>query len=157
AGVASAETYPSRPITMIVPYPPGGPTDTVARLTAEHMRASLGQTVVVENVTGAGGSIGVARAVRAAPDGYTLSFGSWTSHVGAGAIYPVQYDPINDIEPVARLSSAPLWIVARTTLPANDLPALIAWLKANPGKATAATVGAGSGAHICAIHFQNRT
>src|SRR5882757_7945588 len=154
---AAAQTYPSRPITMIVPFPAGGGSDLLARTVAEDMKGSLGQPLVIENVTGASGSIGVARAVRAAPDGYTISFGQWASHVGAGAVYPVQYDVLKDLEPVALLSDSPLWIVARKDLPANDLRELIAWLKANPSKASAGTVGTGSGAHLCGIYFQNNT
>jgi tripartite-type tricarboxylate transporter receptor subunit TctC len=155
--VASAQTYPSRPITMIVPFPAGGATTTLARVLAEHMKETLGQPVVVENVGGAGGSIGVSRSARAAPDGYLLSFGNWASHVGAGAVYPVAYDALTDFEPVARVADTPLWVVARKSLPANDLKELIAWLKANPEKASAATVGPGSGSHLCGIYIQNNT
>jgi tripartite-type tricarboxylate transporter receptor subunit TctC len=155
--VASAQTYPSRPITMIVPFPAGGATTTLARVLAEHMKETLGQPVVVENVGGAGGSIGVSRSARAAPDGYLLSFGNWASHVGAGAVYPVSYDALTDFEPVARVADTPLWVVARKNLPANDLKELIAWLKANPEKASAATVGPGSGSHLCGIYIQNNT
>jgi tripartite-type tricarboxylate transporter receptor subunit TctC len=156
-GGAAAQSYPSRPITMIVPFPAGGATTVLARVLAEHMRESLGQPVVVENVGGAGGSIGVARTVRAAPDGYSLSFGNWASHVGAGAVYPVAYDVLADFEPVARVADTPLWMVAKNTLPAKDLKELIAWLKANPDKASAATVGPGSGSHLCGIYLQNNT
>jgi tripartite-type tricarboxylate transporter receptor subunit TctC len=156
-GAAAAQAYPSRPITMIVPFPPGGATTVLARVLAERMREPLGQPVVVENVSGAGGSIGVARVARAAPDGYSLSFGNWASHVGAGAVYPVQYDVLTDFEPVARVADTPLWVVARNDLPAKDLKELIAWLKANPGKASAATVGPGSGSHLCGIYLQSNT
>jgi tripartite-type tricarboxylate transporter receptor subunit TctC len=121
------------------------------------MKETLGQPVVVENVGGAGGSIGVSRSARAAPDGYLLSFGNWASHVGAGAVYPVAYDALTDFEPVARVADTPLWVVARKSLPANDLKELIAWLKANPKKASAATVGPGSGSHLCGIYIQNNT
>lgn len=155
--VASAQVYPARPITIVVPFTAGGPSDTLARILAEHARASLGQPVVVENVPGAGGTLGVGRVVRAAPDGYSVSYGQWASHVGAGAIYPVQYDVLTDLEPVAMLGSTPLWVVARKSLPANNLVDLIAWLKANPNKASAATVGSGSGAHLCGIYFQENT
>jgi tripartite-type tricarboxylate transporter receptor subunit TctC len=124
--MARAQAYPSRPIMMIVPFPPGGAgADTVARILAEHMMGSLGQPVIIENVSGAGGSIGVGRAVRAPPDGYTLSIGNWASHVGAGAVYPVQYDVLKDFEPVSRHADAPLWIVAKKTFPAADLKELI--------------------------------
>jgi tripartite-type tricarboxylate transporter receptor subunit TctC len=154
---ASAQTYPSRPITMIVPFPAGGATTTLARVLAEHMKETLGQPVVVENVAGAGGSIGVSRGARAAADGYVLSFGNWASHVGAGAVYPVAYDALADFEPVARVADTPLWVVARKSLPVSDLKELIAWLKANPEKASAATVGPGSGSHLCGIYIQNNT
>src|SRR5215831_8983144 len=155
--VAWAQAYPTRPITMIVPFPAGGGTTTLARILAEHMTQTLGQPVVVENVGGAGGSIGVSRSARAAPDGYSLSFGNWASHVGAGAVYPVAYDILTDFEPVARVADTPLWIVARKNLPTQDLKELIAWLKANPDKASAATVGPGSGSHLCGIYIQNNT
>ena len=155
--VARAQDYPSRPLTMIVPFPAGGATTTLARILAEHMKETLGQPIVVENVAGAGGSIGVSRSARAAPDGYTLSFGNWASHVGAGAVYPVAYNALTDFEPVARVADTPLWVVARKDLPASDLKELIAWLKANPEKASAATVGPGSGSHLCGIYIQNNT
>jgi tripartite-type tricarboxylate transporter receptor subunit TctC len=118
------------------------------------MRASLGQPLIIENVTGAGGSLGVARAARSTPDGYSLIVGNWASHVGSGAIYPVKYDLLKDFEPIVLVATTPLWIVARKTFPADDLRGLIAWLKANPDKASAATVGAGSPSHLCALYFQ---
>ncbi len=114
---APAQTYPSRPITIIVPFPPGGQVDTMARIVLDRMRASLGQTIIVENVGGASGTIGTARVARAAPDGYTLNMGNWTSHVGAPAIYPVQFDILKDLEPVALMPSAPTLIVARRRCP----------------------------------------
>jgi tripartite-type tricarboxylate transporter receptor subunit TctC len=156
-GNATAQDYPTRPITIIVPFPAGGPTDTLARILGDRMKASLGQTLVVENVTGAGATIGVGRAVQAAPDGYTLIIGNWTSHVGTGALYPVQWHPHRDLEPVAPLSVSSLMIVGRTTLPAKDAKELIAWLKQNPDKASAASVGTGSGAHICGLYFADKT
>jgi tripartite-type tricarboxylate transporter receptor subunit TctC len=118
---------------------------------------TLGQSVVVENVTGAGGSIGVSRAARAAPDGYTVSVGNWLSHVGASAVYPVQYDVLKDFEAVSLLTSSPIVMTARKDFPAGDLKALIAWLKANPDKASAATVGVGSASHVSAVYFQRAT
>jgi tripartite-type tricarboxylate transporter receptor subunit TctC len=157
AGSAAAQVYPSRPITVIVGFPPGGATTLLARILAEHMKETLGQPIVVENVPGAGGSLSVNRVVRAAPDGYTLSFGNWASHVGAGAVYPVTYDVFTDLEPIARVADTPLWMVARKNLPAKDLRELITWLKANPDKASAATVGPGSGSHLCGIYLQNNT
>jgi len=156
-GEAHAQAYPSRPITIIVPFPAGGPSDTLARILAERMRVSLGQPVIIETVTGAGASIGVARAAQSAPDGYTLSIGNWTSHVGAGAMYPAAHDAILELQPLARISATPLMIVGKNALPPKDARELIAWLKANPGKASAATVGAGSGAHVCLLYFQQKT
>lgn len=156
-GTVTAQTYPSRPITIIVPAPPGGQVDTVARLLIDRMAAALGQPLIIENISGASTVIGTGKAARASPDGYTLGMGNWTSHVGAPAMYPVQFDVLNDFEPVALLAIAPTLIVARNTLPPNDLRELVAWLKANPNTATAATVGAGSPGHISGIDFQART
>jgi tripartite-type tricarboxylate transporter receptor subunit TctC len=154
---AQAQTYPSRPITFIVPFPAGGPTDTVGRILADRMKDALGQTIIIENITGAGSTIGTGRAVAAAPDGYTLYVGNWTSAVGAGALYNVNWHILHDLTPVAQLSASSLMIVGKTGLPANSIQELIAWLKANPGKATAASVGAGSGAHICGLYFMEKT
>jgi tripartite-type tricarboxylate transporter receptor subunit TctC len=154
---AHAQTYPSRPITMIVPYPPGGPTDSLARIIVDRLRAALGQPVIIENVSGAAGTIGMTRAVRAAPDGYTINIGQWASHVSAPAIYPVTFDVLKDFEPISLLTNASLWMLSRKGLPASNVQELIAWLKANPDKATAATVGAGSAAHLCALYFQDKT
>lgn len=156
-GGAYAQAYPTHPITIIVPFPAGGPTDTLARILSERMRVSLGQPVIIETVTGAGASIGVARAAQAAPDGYTLSIGNWTSHVGAGVMYPAVQDAALELQPVSRISATPLMIVGKNALPPQNAQELIAWLKANPGKASAATVGAGSGAHICLLYFQQKT
>src|SRR5262245_30335948 len=117
---AAAQDYPTRPITIIVPFPAGGPTDTLARILGDRMKASLGQPLVVENVTGAGATIGVGRAIQAAPDGYTVIIGNWTSHVGTGALYPVQCHPHRDMEPIAPLSVSSLMIGGRMSLPAND-------------------------------------
>jgi len=154
---AWAQVYPSRPVTIVVPFPAGGPTDTLARILTEHMRTSFGQSVIIENVSGAGGSIGVGRVARAAPDGYTVSIGHWGTHVLNGASYQLQYDVVQDFEPVSLLADTPQWIVARKTLPAKDLRELIAWLKENPGKAMAGTVGVGGGGVIAAIYFQKST
>ena len=154
---ASAQVYPSRPITIIVPVPPGGVADPIARILADHLTVTLGQPVVVENVTGAGGSIGVARAARAAPDGYTVSIGNWLSHVGASAVYPVQYDVLRDFEPVSLLTNSPILITGRKDFPANNLSELIAWLKANPNTASVATVGAGSASHVSGVYFARAT
>jgi len=155
--VARAETYPARPITLVAPFPAGGPVDTIARILAEHMRGSLGQTCLVENIPGAAGSIGVGRVARAAPDGYTLSVGQWSTHVANKFIYKLPYDPLADFQPIALLSSNPGLIVGRKSLPANDLKELIAWLKANPEKATQGTQGIGGIGHIAGVSFQNVT
>jgi tripartite-type tricarboxylate transporter receptor subunit TctC len=154
---AIAQVYPSRPVTIIVPVPPGGVADPIARILADHMSAKLGQPMVIENVSGAGGSIGVARAARAAPDGYTLSIGNWLSHVGASAVYPVQYDVLKDFAPVSLLTASPVLVIAKSSFPANDLKEMIAWLKANPDKASAATVGVGSAAHVSSVYFEKVT
>jgi tripartite-type tricarboxylate transporter receptor subunit TctC len=154
---ASAQPYPSRPISMVVPYPAGGPTDTLARILTERMRTSLGQPVIIENVSGAGGTIGVGRVARAAPDGYTLSIGHWETHVVNGATYALQYDVLKDFEPVSLISSTPMWIVARNNLPAKDLKELIAWLKDNPDKLSVATIGVGGSGHIAGIYLQRAT
>src|SRR5262245_30189028 len=156
-GAAAAQTYPSHPVTLIVPFGAGGPVDTLARSLTEAMRKSLGQPVVIENVTGASGTIGVGRAVRAAPDGYTVSMGNWPSHVVNGAIYTLPYDVLRDFEPVARLPSNPYVVVARKDLPATNLKELIAWLKVNPDKATEGTAGPGAGQHVSGVYFQNVT
>jgi tripartite-type tricarboxylate transporter receptor subunit TctC len=154
-GDAAAQTYPSRPITMIVPLATGGSTDVIARIVAEGMRATLGQPVIVENVTGAGGSIGVGRAARSAPDGYTINLGQWGTNMANGAIYPLQYDIIGDFEPVALIANQPFLIDSRKTLPVKDLQGLIAWLKANPDKASEGNSGVGSPSHVAGILLQN--
>ena len=157
AAGAHAQSYPSRPLTIIVPFSAGGPTDTLGRILSDRMRVSLGQTIIVENITGAGATIGVGRAVNSAPDGYTLSIGNWTSHVGSAALYPVQYDVLRDFVPVSLITSAPMIIVGKNALPANDAKELIAWLKANPDKASMVSIGSGSAAHICGLYFQDKT
>lgn len=154
---AWSDAYPSRAVTMVVPFAAGGPTDALARTLATRMSASLGQPVIVENVTGAAGTIGVGHVAHAARDGYTLSIGNWTSHVVNGAVYELKYDLLNDFEPIARLPSNPQLIVSRSSLPARDLPELIDWLKANQGKATAGTGGVGTAAHVSGIYFQSVT
>ena len=154
---AESDVYPSRPITIVVPFAAGGGSDAIARTVAEHMRTSLGQPVVIENVAGAAGSIGVGRIARAAPDGYAIVLGIWNTHVANSALYPLSYDVVRDFEPIALISDTPLVIVARKDMPANDLKGLIAWLKANPGKASAGTAGVGSAEHVAAILFQNIT
>jgi len=154
-GSAAAQTYPARPITIIVPFAAGGPTDVLARVLGERIRLDLGQPVLIENVTGAGGSIGVGRVAVAPPDGYTISAGHFGTHVANGAIYPLKYDLLHDLDPVALLPSNPMLVVTRRDFPAANLRELVAWLKANPGKATAGTAGAGSGSHIAGAFLAN--
>jgi tripartite-type tricarboxylate transporter receptor subunit TctC len=159
AGVrdVSAQAYPSKPITIVVPFAAGGPSDALARILGDRMKATLGQAFVIENVTGAGGSIGVGRAVRAPADGYTISFGHLGTHVANQAIYPLPYDMLADLDPVVLLPSNPMVMVSRNSLPAKSLQELLTWLKANPDKATAGTAGAGSGSHIGGVYLQNLT
>lgn len=154
---AAAEVYPSRGITIIVPFPAGGAFDAIGRVIADRMKVSLGQPVIIENVGGAGGSIGVARVARALPDGYTLSLGIWSTHVTNAAIYSLPYDPLQDFAPISLLATAPQVIVSKNSLPARDLRGLIDWLKANPDKATVATVGSGSPPHIAGLLLQKLT
>ena len=153
--VASAQAYPSRPIILVVPFPPGGPTDLIGRMVGEWLRLSFGQSVIIENVTGANGSIGVGRVARATPDGHTLVLGLWNTHVSNGAVYTLAYDVLRDFEPIVLLSTIPSLIVARKSLPADDLKGFIAWLKANSDKATEGHVGIGSIGHVGGILFQN--
>jgi tripartite-type tricarboxylate transporter receptor subunit TctC len=155
AGEAAAQAYPVRPITMIVPLATGGSTDVIARIVAEGMRATLGQPVIVENVTGAGGTIGVGRAARSAPDGYTINLGQWGTNMANGAIYPLQYDIIGDFEPVSLIANQPFLIDSRKSLPAKDLKDLVAWLKANPDKVTEGNSGIGTPSHVAGILLQN--
>jgi tripartite-type tricarboxylate transporter receptor subunit TctC len=154
---AAADTYPSRTITIVVPYPAGGPTDTIARILAERMQAVLGQTVIVTNISGAGGSIGVGRVAHSAPDGYTLSIGHTQTAVFNPAIMKLDYDTVKDLEPVSLIADTPIWIVARQSLPADDLKGLIAWLKAEDGKATMGTVGVGGPTDVAARFFGKQT
>jgi tripartite-type tricarboxylate transporter receptor subunit TctC len=154
---APAQVYPSRPITIVIPFPPGGAFDTIGRTIADRMKGSLGQPVILENVGGANGSIGVGRVARASPDGYTLSLGYWGTHVVNAAIYTLQYDPLKDFEPISLVVANPQVIVSKNALPAKDLRELIAWLKSNPDKATLATVGSGSPPHIAGVFFQRLT
>ena len=157
ASGVTAQGYPSRPVTMVVPFAAGGPVDTIARILGAPMAKTLGQPVVIENVVGASGTLGVGRVARAVPDGYTLSIGHWSTHVINGAVYPLQYDLLGDLEPLALIASNPLMIVAHPSVQARDLKELIAWLKANPGKASAGTAGAGSASHMGGIYFQGAT
>ena len=155
--VVSAQTYPSRPITLIVPSAAGGPSDTLTRILTERMRSSLGQPIIIENQGTAGGSIAVGRVARAAPDGYTISIGQFGNYVLNGAIYPLSYDLLKDFESVALLASNPQVIVSKNAMPAQDLQGLISWLKQNPDKAAQGTAGAGSPAHIAGAYLQSMT
>ena len=157
AAAALAQGYPSRPVTIVVPFAAGGPTDVIARTLAEPMRASLGQPVVVENVTGANGNIGVGRVARAAPDGHTIGIGHWSTHVVNGAVYPLPYDLLKDFEPISLISTNSYLIVAKNAVPASDLKSFIAWLGANPDKASEGTAGAGSPQHVAGVFFQKAT
>jgi tripartite-type tricarboxylate transporter receptor subunit TctC len=155
--IARAQAYPSRPISMIVPFPPGGLTDVLGRVLAEGMQTILVQSVVVENIGGAGGSIGTGRVARATPDGYTVVLGIWNTHVANGVTYKLDYDVAKDFAPIALCADIPLVLVAKKTIPAHDLQGFIAWLKTNPGTASMGTVGAGSPAHLLGILLQKET
>jgi tripartite-type tricarboxylate transporter receptor subunit TctC len=150
---SAAEGYPNRPITLVVPFAAGGPADTLARLLAERIRPLLGQPLIVENVVGAGGTVGVRRVVQAAPDGYTIGIGNWSTHVVNGAMYRLGYDLLADLEPIVLLPSTPQLLVTNVAVSANNVGELIAWLKSR--KASAGTAGAGSASHIGALLFQN--
>lgn len=152
---ATAQVYPTRPVTLVVPFAAGGPTDTIARIMAERMGKALGQTVVVENSTGAAGSIGVGRVARAVPDGYTIGIGHWSTHVVNGAVYQLPYDLLKDFEPVAMIANNPQLIVTKTTVPAKNLTELVAWVKANQDKVSVGTAGVGSASHVGGIYFQD--
>ena len=151
---AAAQPYPSRPISLIVPYPAGGPLDQVARVMAEHMRGTLGQPFVIENVSGAGGSIGVGRVARATPNGYTIGIGDVGTQVLNGAVYPLTYDVMTDFEPVALLVASPLLVLSRSSLPAKTLTELVAWLKANQEKVSQGFIGSGTLSHLCGLYLQ---
>ena len=156
-GAAAAQEYPTRPITVIAPFPPGGPSDALARVLAGPLEAALGEPIVIENVAGAGGTIGVSRVARAEPDGYTLLIGQWSTQVVNPVTYHLAIDVVNDFAPIALLANTPQIIIARKDFPSNDVRGLIAWLKANPDKAQAATVGAAGGAQVAGMYFQRVT
>jgi tripartite-type tricarboxylate transporter receptor subunit TctC len=157
AAGALAQTFPTRPITIVVPFAAGGPADAMARVIGDRMGHSLGQQVIIEDVAGAGGSVGVGRVVRAAPDGYTVSIGHWSTHVVNGAIYDLPYDLLHDLEPVARLPANPQFIVSKKGVPAGNLKEFIAWIKANESRISAGTAGAGSASHVAGVYFQTMT
>jgi tripartite-type tricarboxylate transporter receptor subunit TctC len=156
-GTASAQSWPSRPITVVVPYPPGGPTDTLARIVAEPMRAALGQPIVIENVSGVGGATGSARVARSAPDGHALIFSHLATHVILPATQSLNYDVVKDFEPIALIADTPQGIAGRASLPARDLKELVAWLKETPGQRTMGSVGVAGPSDLSAIVFQRRT
>ncbi len=153
-GPASADNYPSRPITLVVPLSVGGSTDVIGRLIAQGMSKQLHQTIVVENTSGAGGTIGVGRVVHATPDGYTMLIGQWGTNVATGAIYHLNFDLLKDLQPIGLIATQPFLIVARGNIPANNLKELIAWIKANPKTATEGNSGIGSPSHVSGILFQ---
>ncbi|HZD89568.1 MAG TPA: tripartite tricarboxylate transporter substrate-binding protein [Pseudolabrys sp.] len=157
ANTSRAETYPSRPVTMIVPFPPGGATDTLARYLGKYMHDLLGQPVVIESVAGATGRIAVEKAVRSKADGYTLSIGTSTTHMLTGGLYKLHYDLLTDLDPIILIGSEPLLIVGKKALPANNLKELIAYLKANPGKANCGIAGVGATGHVAGLSFQKET
>src|SRR5947209_2910687 len=152
---AAAQVYPSRPITMVVPLGAGGSTDAIGRIMAEGMRAALGQPVIVENTTGAGGTIGVGRVARAAPDGHTFGIGQWGTNMANGAIYTLPYDLVKDFEPIALIATQPFLIVTRKTMPAKDLAELVAWLKSNADKVSQGNSGIGTPSHVAGVFLQN--
>jgi tripartite-type tricarboxylate transporter receptor subunit TctC len=154
---AAAEDYPARPISMVVPFAAGGSSDTIGRILADGMRGPLAQSVLIENVGGASGNVGVGRVARAAPDGYTLILGSWPTHVLNAAILTLPYHPLNDFEPVSLIAAQPLLVIAKKSLLPNNLQELIAWLKASPYTATQATAGAGGASHVAGVFFQKAT
>jgi tripartite-type tricarboxylate transporter receptor subunit TctC len=153
AAIAGAQDFPSRPITLVVPLPAGGAFDALARLLADHMRTTLGQPVIVENIPGA--DRGILKVVHADPDGYTLGVGGWAPYVLRPLAFSLPFDLQKDMEPLAFVGDAPFWILAKKNFPAENLTEFIAWLKANPGKASAGTTGAGGGSHLCGLHLQN--
>ena len=154
---AHAQAYPSRPITVVVPYPAGGPTDTLARILAEPLRVALGQPIVIENISGAGGATGSARVARSAPDGYALIFSHLATHVILPATQSLSYDVVKDFEPIALIADTPQGIAGRASLPAKDLKELVAWLKESPGARTMGSVGVAGPSDLSAIVFQQRT
>jgi tripartite-type tricarboxylate transporter receptor subunit TctC len=157
ATAVRAQDYPSRPITMISGFPPGGPTDALARIVADGIGRALGQSVVVETVSGAAGTIATGRVVHADPDGYTIGIGNWSSHVGAPALYKLDYDVLKDLQPIALVATSPLWILGKESIPPNTATELISWVKSKQQPATFGTVGTGSAAQLCGIYFQQKT
>jgi tripartite-type tricarboxylate transporter receptor subunit TctC len=153
--IARADNFPSRPVTIVVPFAAGGPSDALTRIVAQRMQAALGKALLIENATGAGGSLGTGRLARATPDGYTIGFGNLGTHVANGVIYKLSYDLVTDFEPIVLLPSNPMIIVSKNAAPAKTLGELIAWLKAKPTPATSGTAGAGSGSHIAGLYLES--
>jgi len=153
---APADDYPTRPITMLVGFPPGGATDTLARIVGDALGHALGQTVVVETVSGASGTIAAGRVAHAKPDGYTIGIGNWSSHIGSPAIYPLDFDMLNDLQPVSLLAASPLLILGKSTLPPKNATELVAWIKAGTSPVTFGTIGTGSAAHLCGLSFEQK-
>lgn len=154
---AWAQSFPTRPITIVVPFPAGGPTDTLGRVLADRMKNSLGQSVIIENLTGAAGTIGSTHVARSPPDGYTLVLGHWQTHVVNGATFTLPFDVVNDFAPIALIADCPMWLVGRSSLAAQTLPELVAWMKENPGEATVGIGGVGGGADVVGTYFQKNT
>jgi tripartite-type tricarboxylate transporter receptor subunit TctC len=154
---ALADDYPSHPITMLIGFPPGGPTDTLGRILADAMGRALGQTVVVETVSGASGTIATGRVVHSSPDGYTIGIGNWTSHVGSPALYSLDYNILKDLQPISLLATSPLWIVGKNGVSPNTATELVTWVKSNPTPITFGTIGVGSAAHLCGVYFAQKT
>ncbi|HEY2247774.1 MAG TPA: tripartite tricarboxylate transporter substrate-binding protein [Bradyrhizobium sp.] len=153
----AAEKFPAHPITIVVPFSAGGPSDAMMRILGERMKVALGETILIENTTGAGGSIGVGRVVHSPPDGYTIGFGHLGTHVANGAIYKLNYDLVADLEPIVLLPNNPMIVVSKNAVPAKTLPELISWLKARPQPAAAGTAGAGSASHVAGLGFEAAT
>jgi tripartite-type tricarboxylate transporter receptor subunit TctC len=154
---AAVDKFPSHPITVVVPFAAGGPSDAMMRILGEHMKIALGEAILIENTTGAGGSIGVGRVVHSPADGYTIGFGHLGTHVANGAIYKLNYDLVADLEPIVLLPSNPMIVVSKNAVPAKTLPELISWLKARPQPAAAGTAGAGSASHVAGLGFEAAT
>jgi tripartite-type tricarboxylate transporter receptor subunit TctC len=153
---ATGQGYPAKPITIVVPFSAGGPTDTLARIMGDRMRKTIGQPVLVDNTTGAGGSIGTGRVARAAPDGYLISIGHWGTHVVNGVYYTLNYNVLTDFESVAMIATNPQLIISKNAIPANNLKELVAWISANQGKVLMGTGGVGGASHMAALYFQNQ-
>ena len=154
---AWAQSFPTRPITIVVPFPAGGPTDTLGRVLADRMKNALGQSVIIENLTGAGGTIGSTHVARSPPDGYTLILGHWQTHVVNGATFTLPFDVVADFAPISLIADCPMWLVGRSGLAAQSLPELIAWMKESPAKATVGIGGVGGGADVVGTYFQKNT